>query len=118
MSTTKGHRYSRGYARVAAAGLLAAATLPVQALGLGDGGLLAGAGIDLDIGVGIEAGAAGDGLGPALPRQGEGKTAAQAAREARERYGGRVLSVSKSGNGYRVKLLEDGNVRVVTIPAR
>jgi hypothetical protein len=40
----------------------------------------------------------------------------QAAREAQQRYGGgRVLSVDSMGGGYRVKLLRDGDVRVVFI---
>lgn len=43
-------------------------------------------------------------------------TAAQAAREAQERYGGgRVLSVDPAGEGFRVKLLRNGDVRVVFI---
>ena len=43
-------------------------------------------------------------------------SAAQAAREAQQRYGGgRVLSVDSMGGGYRVKLLRDGDVRVVFI---
>ena len=49
-------------------------------------------------------------------------TADQAARKAREQYGGRVLSVrleEPQGQSpfYRVKLISDGNVRVVEIPA-
>lgn len=44
---------------------------------------------------------------------------AQAAREAQQRYGGgKVLSVDPSGDGYRVKLVRDGDVRVVFIPDR
>lgn len=43
-------------------------------------------------------------------------TAGQAARQAQQRYGGgRVLSVDSMGDGYRVKLLRDGDVRVVFI---
>lgn len=45
----------------------------------------------------------------------------EAARRARQRYGGRVLGVELARDGapyYRVKLLRDGNVRVVRIPAR
>jgi uncharacterized membrane protein YkoI len=44
----------------------------------------------------------------------------QAASIARERYGGRVLSVHlpEPGNVYHVKLLKDGEIRVVTVPAR
>jgi hypothetical protein len=44
----------------------------------------------------------------------------EAARQAQERYGGRVLSVELVRAGtpyYRVKLLRNGNVRVVRIPA-
>lgn len=40
----------------------------------------------------------------------------EAARRAqRENGGGRVLSVEQSGDGYRVKLLRDGEVRVVHV---
>lgn len=46
---------------------------------------------------------------------------AQAAARARQRYGGRVLDVTLERRGtrphYRVKLLEDGNVRSVRVPA-
>ncbi|MGH8517696.1 MAG: hypothetical protein ACREUE_09575 [Panacagrimonas sp.] len=43
-------------------------------------------------------------------------TAAQAARQAQHQYGGgRVLSVDSMGDGYRVKLLREGDVRVVFI---
>ena len=46
-------------------------------------------------------------------------TPSQAAREAQMRYGGgRVLSVDAAGDGYRVKLLRDGDVRIVFIPDR
>lgn len=44
----------------------------------------------------------------------------EAARQAQQRYGGRVLSVELVRAGapyYRVKLLRNGNVRVVRIPA-
>ena len=48
-----------------------------------------------------------------------GMTPSQAAREAQMRYGGgRVLSVDAAGDGYRVKLLRDGDVRIVFIPDR
>jgi len=30
-------------------------------------------------------------------------------------FGGHVLSVEKAGNGYRVKLLRDGEVRVIVV---
>lgn len=44
---------------------------------------------------------------------------ADAAREAQRRYGGgKVLSVDAAGGGYRVKLVRDGDVRIVFIPAR
>jgi starvation-inducible outer membrane lipoprotein len=43
-------------------------------------------------------------------------TASQAAARASAQYGGKVLKVSPSGNGYRVKMLtEAGRVRTVTI---
>ncbi|WP_293373550.1 hypothetical protein [Nevskia sp.] len=38
-----------------------------------------------------------------------------AKRAQRENGGGRVLSVEPSGDGYRVKLLRDGEVRVVHV---
>ena len=46
---------------------------------------------------------------------------AQAAEQARKRYGGRVLDVrphrpNGTGDGYRVKLLDRGEVRSVVIP--
>jgi starvation-inducible outer membrane lipoprotein len=43
-------------------------------------------------------------------------TASQAAARAKAQYGGQVLKVTPSGNGYRVKMLtEAGRVRTVTI---
>lgn len=55
-------------------------------------------------------------------RGGSGKSPAEAAREARREHGGKVLSVSREGGGkqahYRVKLIDNGNVRVVRIPVR
>ncbi len=45
----------------------------------------------------------------------------EAARRAQQRYGGRVLGVEFARDGapyYRVKLLRNGNVRIVRIPAR
>lgn len=47
-------------------------------------------------------------------------SAAQAAAQARREYGGRVLDVSLERGArphYRVKLLKDGNVRSVRVPA-
>jgi hypothetical protein len=40
---------------------------------------------------------------------------AQAAAQARDLHGGRVLSVHWTGNGYRVKLLRHGEVRIVRV---
>ena len=40
---------------------------------------------------------------------------AQAADRARSQHGGRVLSVRWTGDGYRVKLLRHGEVRIVRI---
>lgn len=41
----------------------------------------------------------------------------QAAREAQQiNSGGRVLSVDAANGGWRVKLLKDGNVRIVFVP--
>jgi len=46
-----------------------------------------------------------------------GISAQEAAREAQQRNGGgRVLSVDEAGNGWRVKLLKDGDVRIVFVP--
>ena len=42
----------------------------------------------------------------------------QAASAAQSKYGGKVLNVSRKGNSYRVKLLqESGRVRIVTVDA-
>lgn len=52
-----------------------------------------------------------------LERRSAGMSASDAAREAQHRYGGgKVLSVEPDGDGYRVKLVRDGDVRVVFIP--
>lgn len=58
--------------------------------------------------------------GTLIDRRGpRGMTPGQAAKEAQRQYGGgKVLSVDPSGDGYRVKLLRDGDVRVVFIPNR
>ena len=54
---------------------------------------------------------------PDEPPQSEGISAQEAAREAQQRNGGgRVLSVDEAGSGWRVKLLKDGNVRIVFVP--
>jgi hypothetical protein len=46
-----------------------------------------------------------------------GLSPGQAARAAQERNGGgKVLSVDPAGDGYRVKLLRSGDVRVIFIP--
>ena len=43
-------------------------------------------------------------------------TAREAARRAQAQYGGRVLKVTRQGNNYRVRLLQDsGRVLTVTI---
>ena len=50
-------------------------------------------------------------------RSPRGKSPAQAAREARSRHGGgRVLDVDEVSGGYRVKLLQKGDVRIVFVP--
>ena len=50
------------------------------------------------------------------PSNGQSMSARQAGELARKRYGGQVLDVRPSGNGsYRVKLLNRGEVRTVTI---
>jgi hypothetical protein len=74
-------------------------------------------------------GRGGGGLGaglqtPYLPAQREepqrgddrGLSPDEAARRAQQQNGGgRVLSVEPAGNGYRVKLLRDGEVRIVYV---
>ena len=59
----------------------------------------------------------------AAPAGGDGNkaslTAQQAAKRAQSRHGGKVLKVSRSKSGYRVKLLLDsGRVTTVTITSR
>ena len=44
-------------------------------------------------------------------------TAREAARRAQAQYGGRVLKVTRKGNNYRVRLLQDSG-RVVTVTIR
>lgn len=69
-----------------------------------------------------------EGAGDLLPRIAERQeraepriSAAQAAARARQQHGGKVLDVSLERRGsqpvYRVKLLKDGNVRSVRVPA-
>lgn len=54
---------------------------------------------------------------PEEPERGSGISAQEAAREAQQRNGGgRVLSVDEAGGGWRVKLLKDGDVRIVFVP--
>lgn len=72
----------------------------------------------------LPVGDAGDLLAPApLPRNEIRQpriSAAQAAARARREHGGRVLGVSLERGArpyYRVKLLKDGNVRSVRVPA-
>ncbi|MGQ0529837.1 MAG: hypothetical protein ACT4PG_08520 [Panacagrimonas sp.] len=68
---------------------------------------------------GLEAPEAGRPPDSFIDRRVSSMSASQAAREAQMRYGGgRVLSVDPAGDGYRVKLLRDGDVRVVFIPNR
>ncbi len=51
--------------------------------------------------------------------QGRGITAAQAGEQARRQTGGRVLAVTASDGGYRVKVLTPkGEVRNVFVPGR
>ncbi|MDN5862407.1 MAG: hypothetical protein L0H19_03065 [Salinisphaera sp.] len=45
------------------------------------------------------------------------KSAAQAVREALKRYDGKVLSVTRDGDSFRIKLLHNGNLRIVQVPA-
>ena len=42
-------------------------------------------------------------------------SASEAARRAQEEYGGQVLAVDSAHHGYRVKLLIDGEVRIVSV---
>lgn len=39
----------------------------------------------------------------------------EAARRAKEKHGGRVLSVTRDNGGWRVRLLKDGRVRTVSV---
>ncbi|MGQ0501588.1 MAG: hypothetical protein ACT4P0_03100 [Panacagrimonas sp.] len=56
-------------------------------------------------------------LPPASQISKPGKPPAMAAREAQKRYGGgKVLNVENAIDGYHVKLLLNGDVRVVFIP--
>lgn len=68
------------------------------------------------------AGGARNGLVHRVADDGSDKSAAEAARQARREHGGKVLSVTRKGDSdnahYRVKLLNNGNVRVVRIPAK
>jgi hypothetical protein len=53
---------------------------------------------------------------PPMPQR-PGISPGDAARRAQGMYGGgRVLSVDPNGPDYRVKLLKDGEVRVITVP--
>jgi len=45
-----------------------------------------------------------------------GASAADARVAQQQNGGGRVLSVDPGDRGYRVKLLKDGNVRIVYVP--
>lgn len=64
----------------------------------------------------IAALAAGPALADRDGDRGSGKSAQQAAEEARRKTGGRVLTVKPSDGGYRVKVLTpSGEVRYVTI---
>ncbi len=47
-----------------------------------------------------------------------GRTDEPARRAQQENGGGRVLSVEPWDGGHRVKLLKDGEVRVLTVPER
>ena len=52
------------------------------------------------------------------PAQSRRMTPSEAAAQAQRIHGGgRVLSVEPAGEGYRVKLLQHGDVNIVTIPA-
>lgn len=45
-------------------------------------------------------------------------TPSEAAAQAQRNHGGgRVLAVDPTGNGYRVKLLQHGDVNIVNVPA-
>ncbi|MCK5768879.1 hypothetical protein [Algiphilus sp.] len=61
---------------------------------------------------------AGGGIGDAMHRSREPRflNRAQAAERARRDHGGRVLSVGWTGSEYRVKLLRQGEVRIVSVP--
>ncbi len=42
-------------------------------------------------------------------------SSADAARQVQSLYGGRVLAVQQDSNGYRVKVLKDGEVRIYSV---
>lgn len=102
-----------------AAGLLAMATAG-QAAPLGAAGPVIFASqslVQIDV-LGSARSLAQANLIPDLGRERKsGKSAAEAVREARERYGGKVLSVTREGDYYRVKLIHNGNLRIVRIAA-
>jgi hypothetical protein len=54
---------------------------------------------------------------PGAAQQQGGLTAQQAAAKAVAAHGGKVLKVTRQGNGYRVKLLQDSG-RVVTVTVK
>lgn len=58
---------------------------------------------------------------PAKARAAARISPAEAAQQAREQHGGKVLSVDLERGGsdpqYRVKIIDNGNVRVVRVPA-
>ena len=55
--------------------------------------------------------------GKGSAQQQSGLTAQEAAAKARARYGGKVLKVTRKGDGYQVRLLQDSG-RVVTVTIR
>lgn len=49
------------------------------------------------------------------PRGHSAFTPADAARQVQSMYGGRVLAVQPAADGYRVKVLKDGEVRIYSV---
>lgn len=54
---------------------------------------------------------------PAAEQQQKQLTAREAAQRARAQYGGRVLKVTRQGNNFRVRLLQESG-RVITVTIR
>lgn len=54
-------------------------------------------------------------LQPAEKLNDRSMSPSEAARQVQRRHGGRVLAVQPDGDGYRVKVLKDGEVRIYQV---